>query len=55
MVGLPTRQLQRYPGSVTSWQNQTFPGATAFVVELPAGSLSEAAATRYAGAALKIV
>ncbi|HWD73068.1 MAG TPA: DUF2817 domain-containing protein [Actinomycetota bacterium] len=55
MVGLPTRQLQRYPGSVTSWENQTFPGSTAFVVELPAGSLSEAVANRYAAAALKIL
>jgi len=55
MVGLPTRQLTRYPGSVTSWQNDTFPGTTAFVVELPAGSLSEAAANRYATAALKIL
>src|SRR5205085_12302731 len=53
MVGLPTQQLQRYPGSVTSWENQTFPGSTAFVVELPAGSLSEAVANRYAAAALK--
>ncbi len=55
MVGLPTQQLQRYPGSVTSWENQTFPGSTAFVVELPAESLSEAAANRYAAAALKIL
>ncbi|HMC80006.1 MAG TPA: DUF2817 domain-containing protein, partial [Acidimicrobiia bacterium] len=55
MVGLPTQQLQRYPGSVTSWENHTFPGSTAFVVELPAGSLSEAAANRHAAAALKIL
>ena len=55
MVGLPTQQLQRYPGSVTSWENHAFPGSTAFVVELPAGSLSEAAANRYAAAALKIL
>jgi len=55
MVGLKTEQLQRYPGSVTSWENHAFPGSTAFVVELPAGSLSDAAANRYAAAALKIV
>ena len=55
MVGLTARQLPRYPGSATSWENHAFPGSTAFVVELPAGSLSEAAANRYAAAALKIV
>src|SRR2546427_146468 len=55
MVGLPTQQLHRYPGSVTSWENHAFPGSTAFVVELPAGSLSEVAATRYAAAALTIL
>jgi protein MpaA len=55
MVGLKTEQLQRYPGSATSWENHAFPGSTAFVVELPAGSLSDAAANRYAAAALKIL
>jgi protein MpaA len=55
MVGLPARQLQRYPGSATSWENDAFPGSTAFVVELPAGSLSEATANRHAAAALKIL
>jgi protein MpaA len=55
MVGLKTEQLQRYPGSVTSWENHAFPGSTAFVVELPAGSLSDAAANTYAAAALKIL
>ena len=55
LAGLPLRLLPRYPGSVTSWQNDTFPGTTAFVVELPAGPLSEVAATRYATAALKVV
>jgi protein MpaA len=54
MVGLKAEQLQRYPGSVTSWENHAFPGSTAFVVELPAGSLSDAAANRYAAAVLKI-
>jgi protein MpaA len=55
MVGLPTQQLQRYPGSVASWQNNAFPGTTAFVVELPAGSLSAAVANRYAASALKLL
>ena len=36
-VGLPARQLPRYRGTATGWQNHTFPGSNAFVVELPAG------------------
>jgi protein MpaA len=36
LLGEPLRRLTRYPGSATSWQNSTFSGATAFVVELPA-------------------
>jgi protein MpaA len=39
LVGLPLRRLTRYPGSVTSWENQNVPGGTSFVVELPAGSV----------------
>lgn len=35
LLGEPLRRLPRYPGSVTGWQNVTFPGTTAFVVELP--------------------
>jgi protein MpaA len=37
LVDLPLRRLMRYPGSATGWENQTLPGTTAFVVELPAG------------------
>jgi protein MpaA len=55
MVGLRTQPLQRYPGSATSWENHTFGGSTAFVVELPAGSLSDSVANRYAASALKIL
>jgi protein MpaA len=55
MVGLRAQQLPRYPGSVTSWANQAFPGSTAFVVELPAGAVSQTAADRYASAALEVV
>jgi len=33
--GLALRQLSRYPGSAVGWQNVTWPGTTAFVVELP--------------------
>ncbi len=53
-VGLPLVRLPRYPGSVTSWENHRFPGTTAFVVELRAGSLSQAAATRSAHAVLAV-
>jgi protein MpaA len=35
LAGLGLRQLPRYPGSATGWQNHGWPGSTAFVVELP--------------------
>ena len=50
LVGLPLRRLPRYPGSATSWTNHEFVGATSFVVELPPGPLSAAAAHRHAEA-----
>lgn len=53
-VGMPAVQLTRYPGSVASWENATFPGSTAFVVELPAGSLSSAGAEQQARAAISV-
>jgi protein MpaA len=40
LVRLPLRRLTRYPGSATGWENQTLPGTTSFVVELPAGRAS---------------
>jgi beta-N-acetylhexosaminidase len=52
LSGLPRRQLPAYYGTATSWQNTTFAGDTAFVVELPAGPLPAAAAARHAGAVL---
>jgi protein MpaA len=54
LVGLPVRRLTRYPGSAVSWSNSILPGSTAFVVELPPGSLSSAAVNRYARAALTL-
>jgi protein MpaA len=42
LVNLPLRRLMRYPGSATGWENQTLPGTTAFVVELPAGPVPPA-------------
>jgi murein peptide amidase A len=36
LIGLPLVRLRGpYPGSASRWQNRTFPGSTAFVVELP--------------------
>ena len=53
-VALPLRKLVRYPGSATTWQAHRFPKATAFVVELPPGSLSARATRAYARAVLAL-
>ena len=50
LVGLPTAVLTREPGSIVTWENHVFPHGSAFVVELPAGRLSHAAALRFARA-----
>ena len=42
--GLPRRDLPNYHGTAISWQNHTFAGDTAFVVELPGGALPAAGA-----------
>jgi hypothetical protein len=44
--------LPDYRGTATGWQNATFPGTTAFVVELRAAPLTRAAARRHARAVL---
>jgi murein peptide amidase A len=54
LVGLPFVALPRFPGSVTTWENQTLPGTSAFVVELPAGPLAPAQAARFAAAVLAV-
>jgi N-acetylmuramoyl-L-alanine amidase len=41
-------------GTAIDWQNHTFPGTDAFVVELPEGSISGAAAKRDAQAVVKV-
>jgi len=46
-VGLPLQRLQRFSGSVTTWQNHVFPGTTSFVVELPAGDVPAPRIARY--------
>ncbi len=53
-VGLPFVHYGNKPGSITSWQNATFPDSTAFVVELLAGPLSKSAIRRHADAALSL-
>jgi N-acetylmuramoyl-L-alanine amidase-like protein/zinc carboxypeptidase len=48
--GLPRRRIGPYTGTAIGWLNQRFPGTTSFVVELPAGALTGAAAERHARA-----
>ncbi|HEX2504040.1 MAG TPA: DUF2817 domain-containing protein [Miltoncostaeaceae bacterium] len=52
LTGLPAKPvgLGFLPGIATRWQNRTQPGTSAFVVELPRGALSPAAAGRHARA-----
>ncbi|HEY7017068.1 MAG TPA: M14 family zinc carboxypeptidase [Gaiellaceae bacterium] len=50
LAGLRAGYLPRYPGTATGWSNATFPGTTAFVVELPAGRLSARETARLASA-----
>ncbi len=54
LVDLPLARLKREPGSAVGWANHTLPSATAFVVELPAGTLPESAVRRYARAVLAV-
>ncbi len=54
LVGLPVARLTREPGSPVGWENHTLPGTTAFVVELPTGSLSATAVSRYVHAAVTV-
>lgn len=50
LVKLPLRRLTRYPGSATGWQDHRLPTTTAFVVELPRGTLSHTRVERTAAA-----
>jgi beta-N-acetylhexosaminidase len=54
LSGLARKRLTGYHGTVSSWQNSTFPGDTAFVVELPAGPLPAAGVRRHANAVLAL-
>jgi N-acetylmuramoyl-L-alanine amidase len=46
---------QRLPGTATRWQERRLRGSSAFVVELPGGRLSAAAARRHARAVIAVV
>jgi len=50
LTGMRFARLAREPGSVVGWENHRDAAATAFVVELPAGTLTPAAVRRYAHA-----
>jgi len=50
LAGLRAGYLPPYRGTATGWSNANFPGTTAFVVELPAGSLNATATARVARA-----
>ena len=54
LTGLRMLRLRRYDGSATSWANTELPGSTSFVVELPPGLLTPAAALRQARAVLAL-
>jgi hypothetical protein len=54
LVGLPAKRLPRYTGRAVGWENREVPGGTAFVVELGAGSLSDADQHRHAVAVLRL-
>lgn len=51
---LPYKRIAPLPGTVTSWQNHTFPDDSAFVVELPAGRLDSRSVARHAGAVVAL-
>src|SRR5262245_61394146 len=48
-------RLRRYPGSAVGWQNHKLPHTTAFVVELPAGSLGPRGVERFSDAILRLL
>lgn len=50
LAGLPFRALPWLAGTAPNWQNHRLPGTSSFVVELPPGPLSDAAAERLARA-----
>jgi len=53
-VGLRAGRIGFLPGVATRWQNDRFPGTSAFVVELEAGRLSNRQIERHANAVLRV-
>jgi protein MpaA len=53
-VELPLRNYGVFPGSITTWQDVTYPQDTAFVVELPAGPLTASSIARHVAAILAL-
>jgi murein peptide amidase A len=53
-AGVRFRRLRWPNGTAPNWQNHRFPGASSFVVELPPGPLTSAAARRHAAAVLRL-
>jgi protein MpaA len=47
VAGMRVERLPRLPGTATRWENRMWRRANAFVVELPAGSLSSAGVRRH--------
>jgi hypothetical protein len=47
LAGLAATCLPFLPGTAVGWSNHTFPGTTAFVVELPAGPVGQGALRRH--------
>jgi protein MpaA len=51
----PYRSLRWPNGSAPNWQNHAFPGTASFVVELPAGRISDARTARHARAVRRLL
>jgi protein MpaA len=51
----PYRSLRWPNGTAPNWQNHAFPGAASFVVELPAGTISDARSARHARAVRRLL
>lgn len=54
LTGERYRSIRWPNGTASNWQNHRFPGAPSFVVELPAGALSDRAARRHVAAILAL-
>jgi protein MpaA len=50
LAGLRATCLPFLPGTASAWSNHELPGTTAFVVELPAGTVSDGALARHLSA-----